>query len=312
MSLHRLEVFVYVAKHLHITHAADELRISQPSVSRHLKLLEDEFGVFLHRKLSQGIELTPEGEAFLKGAQAVLAQYQQLKENFANNHPGTERRYLKIGSSFAPSITLVPAVLGAFGRSHPDVGIVIKTGISEELEQWVLRGRIDLAFITKPANLDSLVYESCGTGEVLGFVSAKHPLAEKSTLKLSDLRITPLVVRTRTGDRPTRTWKQLQALASGAGPLSIAIDCDSHRSVRHAVRRGKGLGFGYRDYLARDIKSGALKALKLDGFQHSYENFVIYAKEPPLSEAAEHFLALVRRKNSKSRRSLLSQSKSPT
>jgi DNA-binding transcriptional LysR family regulator len=72
MSLYRLEVFVCLAKHLHITRAADELNISQPSVSRHLRLLEVEFGVALHRKLSRGIELTAKGEEFLKGAESVL------------------------------------------------------------------------------------------------------------------------------------------------------------------------------------------------------------------------------------------------
>ena len=92
MSLYRLEVFVCVAKHLHITHAADELHISQPSVSRHLKLLEDEFGVALHCNVSHGIELTPEGEEFLRhrAGGAGVAH----RRHFADLDPAHRRCFL--------------------------------------------------------------------------------------------------------------------------------------------------------------------------------------------------------------------------
>jgi DNA-binding transcriptional LysR family regulator len=308
---YRLEVFLCVAKHLHITHASDELHISQPSVSRHLRLLEEDFGLALHRMLSRGIELTPEGEEFLKGAQSVLDQYHQLKEAFTNSHPRSGSRYLKIGSSFAESIALLPNLLAAFSRSHPEVGIVTQSGISDELEKLVLNAKIDLAFINNPGNLDSLVYEPCGTGKVVAFVSAKHPLVEKQTITVSDLRKTPLIVRTHQGDKPTRTWKQLQELAGDGFSLSVALDCELQGTLVHAVKSGEGLGFSYREFLAREIEQGEIKVLKVQGFKNSYENFVTYAKDRPLNDAAENFLALLRQKNSKSRRTLPSKPISP-
>jgi LysR family transcriptional regulator, low CO2-responsive transcriptional regulator len=142
----------------------------------------------------------------------------------------------------------------------------------------------------------------CGTGEVVAFVSAQHPLAEKKALSISDVRNTPLVVRTRTGKNPTRSWQRLQALANEGAPLSIAMDCDSLRTLRHAVKSGKGLGFCYREYLAGEIKRDEIKVIKVEGFEHRYDNFVVYAKDRPLSEAAEKFLALIRRRIGKAMR----------
>jgi len=164
MSLHRLEIFVCVAKHRHITRAAQELRISQPSVSRQLKALEEDFGLVLHRKLSHGVELTPDGERFLKGAESILLQYDQLRANFKTGDATGDAEYLRIGASFYPSTSHLPALLTRFRQSHARVKIVSKFGVSEDLEHQVLDGELELALITSRGQSERVVYEPCGTG----------------------------------------------------------------------------------------------------------------------------------------------------
>jgi LysR family transcriptional regulator, transcriptional activator of the cysJI operon len=163
----------------------------------------------------------------------------------------------------------------------------------------VLSGEIDVALITASSNLDSLVYEPCGKAEVVPFVSTNHPLAKKELLPISELMTVPLVVRTRTGGRTTRTWRRLQALINGRGPLNVVLYCDSHRTLRHAVRSGSGLGFAYRDYLARELKEGKLKTLTIEGFTNHFDQFIVYSNKNSLSDAAEGFLAMLRRKVTK-------------
>jgi hypothetical protein len=77
------------------------------------------------------------------------------------------------------------------------------------------------------------------------------------------------------------------------------------------VRSGAGLGFSYRDYLTREIKRGELKVLKIEGFTNKYQQFIVYPKDRPLSEAAEKYLAVLRQKNKKSRRNPPSRPISP-
>jgi LysR family transcriptional regulator, transcriptional activator of the cysJI operon len=258
--------------------------------------------VGLHRKLGYGVELTAQGKEFLKGAESVLHEYHQLKETVSNRLARTERQNLKVGSSFAPSIFILPSLFDELTRLHPEVTVINKTGISEELEQLVLGGEIDLAFITKPGNLGALVYEGCGSGEVVAFISANHPMAQKKRVTLSELANVPLIVRTQRAKKSTRTWERLQTLANEKVSLSVAMDCDSRRTLRNAVKSGRGLGFCCRDYLAEEIKRGQVKALKVEGFQNSYTSYVIYAKDRPLSATAEELLALLRCRNGKGRR----------
>ena len=72
MTLHQLEIFLAVAKHLNVTRAADDMHINQPSVSQQLKLLEENCGVKLYKMMGRKIELTEKGRLFLNEATAIL------------------------------------------------------------------------------------------------------------------------------------------------------------------------------------------------------------------------------------------------
>lgn len=299
MTEYRLRVFVAVARHGNITRAARELHISQPSVSRHLKALQEEYGTALYRVVTQGIELTSEGKEFLQQAKFALAQFDRLQKTFKKRAAQNRTLPLRVGGSFGPSMSFLPSLLTAFKRSYPKIPMISKSGPSEELEQAVLKSELDLALITRPSHLQGMVYEPCGSVEVVAFVCVNHPLARKRELTLYELGLVPLILQGRIGNRSSRTAEQLRSLETEGFKLNIAMDCDSHRTLRYAVKRGMGVGFTYREYLATDIKKGRLKILKIPGFKSLYDTYVVYAKDKPLSPAAVHFLALVRRRRRK-------------
>ena len=74
MTLNQFTLFAAVAKHLNVRKASEELRVSQPSVSQQLKQLEDRYGLKLYRRLSKGIEITEQGQAFLRNITPILEQ----------------------------------------------------------------------------------------------------------------------------------------------------------------------------------------------------------------------------------------------
>jgi DNA-binding transcriptional LysR family regulator len=83
MTLHRLEVFLTVAKHLSVTRAARELHVTQSAVSQEMKLLQNDHGaVFLKRK-SRGVELTADGTAFRREVESILSRMRALKTKHA-------------------------------------------------------------------------------------------------------------------------------------------------------------------------------------------------------------------------------------
>ena len=259
-------------------------------MSRHLKLLEEEFKVKLYRKLSQGIQLTPEGEKFLEVAKNVVADFNRLRELFRAN--SGEENSLRIGASYGPRVSFLADLLTAFGDAHPGVQTSTKSLASELIERMLLNGELDLALITEPSHSEKLVYEPCGKGDIVPCVSARHPLATRKVVAKSQLPDVPLILRQTNNDRSTRTWKYLSDLVESADKLNVSLECDSHRVIRQAVIEGRGVGFTYRDAIARLVKQKRVVELQIEGFANPYTIYLVYRKDRALSRAAQAFVAM--------------------
>jgi DNA-binding transcriptional LysR family regulator len=108
MALNQFTFFAAIAKHGSLTRASQELRISQPSVSQQLRVLERDSGVKLYRRGGKGIELTEAGRLFLSRIEPILEQVEQIKSIFPLREEGAETGRLKIGGTFGPSTLLLP------------------------------------------------------------------------------------------------------------------------------------------------------------------------------------------------------------
>ena len=103
MTLNQFSSFAAVAKHLNMTQAAAELRVSQPSITQQLKQLEEHHGIQLYRRVSKGVEITEAGEAFLRKIMPILEQVVKLENDFTPATPKPEVQTLSIGGTFSSS-----------------------------------------------------------------------------------------------------------------------------------------------------------------------------------------------------------------
>jgi DNA-binding transcriptional LysR family regulator len=110
LTFHQLQIFDAIAKHLNISKAAKEIRISQPSLSKQLRSLEEEYGLKFHKQVvGRGIKLTEDGQNFLRAIQPVLSQIEELKLRF--NKKTRAVRSLVVGATQGPSVSFVPDTL---------------------------------------------------------------------------------------------------------------------------------------------------------------------------------------------------------
>ncbi len=286
MTLQQLKIFKAVVRTLSITKAAGDLRISQPSISKQLSLLEEEYGVKFHVRIGQGIKLTPEGRLFWRAAEPVMEQIENLREIFtrSENYPGS----FTIGASQSPSAALATSVLKAFSRLYPNVSTVLRTADSRTLEQLILGSEIEIALITAPSNHPDIIVEPFHSQKVSAFVSFRHPLADKGNLDSDELLKTPFIIKM--GGRIDKLLKQQQR------NLNIAMQCESSGAVKSAVESGLGVGLLPRDNVAHGLKAGYYKALRIPGLKDfDFKQFVIYRKGAPLSRNTQDFLALLHR-----------------
>ena len=139
-TLEQLRIYVRVARLLSLTKAADDLKMSQPSISRHLKALEGQVGAKLFLKRATGIQLTEPGRRCASLAEGILRQVQVLRDDVSARNGQPKR--LTVGATYSASALLIPATIADFKRKHPEVEVQLSTANRRRIEEI---GRLDLS-----------------------------------------------------------------------------------------------------------------------------------------------------------------------
>jgi DNA-binding transcriptional LysR family regulator len=178
LTFHQLYIFDTVARHLNVSRAALEVRISQPSLSRQLHLLEEECGLKLHQPIvGRGIKLTEDGQEFWAAIKPILHQFESIRKKFSSK--STRSCGLVVGATQGPSVSFVPDALKAFKRNHPYVNPTLRTGDSRRVEEMLLKSEIDVAIVVYPSYHPRLAVEPLHRVRVSAVVSRRHALARK-------------------------------------------------------------------------------------------------------------------------------------
>lgn len=196
VELRHLRYFVAVAEMENVSRAAmQRLHVSQPSLSRQIRDLEDEIGVQLLERTAKSVKLTDAGRTFLNEARAILKQTDDAVGN-ARAIAGKRETELHIGDWPLASGRIMPTLLRAYQKAMPNVKVKVHDWPVEKNIAGVRDGRLQLAIILPPlkANaLDELRFEPLFTGRVCLAVSSDHPFAKKRSVSLGDAAREPFI-----------------------------------------------------------------------------------------------------------------------
>jgi DNA-binding transcriptional LysR family regulator len=293
ITLNQFWFFAAVAKHLNVTKASAELRVSQPSISQQLRQLENHYGSKFYRRLSKGIEITEAGQLFLRKIMPILEQVATLEGGFKPRTLKSDREILRVGGTYSASAELLPSLLAGFRHTHPTAEFEMRTRTSDQLERMVQSSGLDLAVTVRQARSTELACESLRHEKVAMFVRADHRLAKTNKLKPADVLVEPLIVRGGRGASGV-VDKALNQIRDEGLEFNVAMYCDGPTEIKAAVRQKMGVGIVYEDALKAEIASGEFKILKVCGLELEGESFIVYSKRRPLSPLAQEFRELLR------------------
>lgn len=194
MSDFRLKVFCSVAKNLSYTKAAQELFISQPAITKHVKELEAQYQTRLFERLGNRIELTPSGRLLLEHSEAILEAYNRLEFEMSllrNEYSGE----LRLGASTTIAQYVLPELLAKFIEKFPHITVSMFNGNSREVELALQEHRIDLALLEGISRLPSLKYSHFLNDELVMVMRTKSKLNVPDEITIDELQKLPLVLR---------------------------------------------------------------------------------------------------------------------
>jgi LysR family transcriptional activator of glutamate synthase operon len=188
MELRQLRYFIEVAEREHVTEAAVHLHVAQSAVSHQIAKLEAELGVALFERVRRNVKLTQIGKIFLTHTKTAIQAIDYAKEK-VDEYLDPENGTIKIGYPTSLASHLLPTVISAFKAKQPNVSYHLRQGSYAYLIDAVKKGEIGLAFLGPVPMMDSDLETHILFSE--GFsalVPANHPIAEKKSLSLGDLR----------------------------------------------------------------------------------------------------------------------------
>ena len=292
MNLTQLKAFQAVASNGSITGAAHMLHVSQPSVSKHLKNLEEDYGVKLFERNAGAVELTDAGSALLRHADAILVHLDEARKELKSPKNPKTSGPLKIAGSYAASALVLPSLLVNFKNKHRDSSIILRTGTTREVKSMLLNSTVEIALLNELPVNPEFASEPFRKEKLVVFAAPNHPLAKKKRLTLSDLRQAALV----TTGMASAVDKMLNHLVHEGLGAKIAIQCGSPASVKIVVKNKIGLGILFQDMLIQEIRNKLFKVLEIPGLALTVQSYIVYYKDRPLSPPAKDFLALLRKR----------------
>lgn len=197
MDLRVLNYFLTVAQEGNITRAADLLHITQPTLSRQLRDLEDELGVTLFHRGNRQISLTDAGVLFQQRATDLVTLLEKTQRDLTDQQNlvgGT----VSIGCVESSVSKWLPEILSSFAKEHPMVQYDLYSANGDDIKEKLDRGEIDLGFLLEPVEAAKYDFIGLPIRDIWGIVVAQdHPLAQQDFLSLEEVCKLPLILPRR-------------------------------------------------------------------------------------------------------------------
>ena len=191
MELDQLRYFVRVAERGNFTRAAEDLMISQPALSRSIQKLEEELGQPVFERKTRAVSLTDAGTLLQARAQQVLSILEDTKAEITDDG---ESGRIRIGAIPTIAPYFLPDVLRLFSEEFPKANVIVQENTTDNLVKSCTQGEVDLAILALPIPAKYLEVEELFDEELFLVLPPDHPLADKKTIRLSDVEPLPFVL----------------------------------------------------------------------------------------------------------------------
>jgi LysR family transcriptional regulator, low CO2-responsive transcriptional regulator len=290
MYAYRLQVFQAVAKHRSYSRAArDELHISQPAVSKHIRALEGELGVTLFQQAGRQIELTEAGHLVFQCAEQMRVLTGETRRALLELQ-GLQRGTLRLGASTTVGTYLLPALLAAYVQRYPGITVTLDISNTRGVIAGMRDRAWDLGLAANVPDQPPLRRQPYCLDSLLLIVPPQHRLAGRGTVPLAELGGEAWVLR-----EPGSASRQAieQALRAHHVPWQERLTLPSQEAVKQAVMAGVGIGMVSRLAVTPVEQQGMLCIVAIADVRVERQISVVQRTDTRLPAPAQAFLHVI-------------------
>ena len=288
MDIQHLKYFVEVAKQKNFTKASQILLVSQPSISKMIKSLEDELKVTLLDRSERKIELTDAGVIVYEQALKILQSVEDVYAS-VNELVQVKKGTVKLGLMPTTGVLLFPNVLAGFKKEYPQIDIQMVEYNAKQLKLKVEQGDIDLGITVKPVNSELFETIPLLSEELVVLVDSEHWLVKRESVRLSDLKNESFILLTE--DYALHDVVTQACMQSGFEP-TVAYKSSLWDLIGEMVATKLGISLIPRSMVSR-FNNKNVHAISISNPLIEWELVLIYKKNKYLSYAARTFIEYI-------------------
>jgi DNA-binding transcriptional LysR family regulator len=293
MELRKLEAFCRVVELKSFTRAAEMVLLSQPTVSEHIRSLEDELGEKLINRLGREVETTPAGK-ILYGYASKILQIQQEALQAVEQYGGRLAGQIKVGCGTIPGTYILPELISQFRGEHPSIRAVLRITSSKIIAGEVLDGLFELGVVGARWREEKLDWTEVFSDELTLVLYPDHPLFERKEVSMHDLISVPFILREPESGTRKVFFRILQREGLKEKDLDVVAQIGSTAAVKEAVKAGIGVSVLSKCAVRDDVDCGKLKTISIKGHDMHRPFYLIRRRNRELSPVASAFAAYLK------------------
>ena len=290
-TLQQLRILKAIATKKNFTKAASSLYISQPSLSKQIKILEENLDTILINRERNNISLTENGKVFLQYSERILILCEESCRALIDLKKG-DRGTLKVGASQTIGTYLLPRILTLFAQNYPQIDLQVQVDSTKIIATNIQNQQLDVAIIggemsktlQKKLTIHPFVYD-----ELNLIISNSHPFAVKKVIKKEDLYCLDFITLNSTSIVKQFIDKLLIQNKIQTNELRTILQLNSIEGIKTAVSLGLGAAFVSSSSIEKEIKLKQIKILKIENLSISHQLSIISNSECYKSEAFQLF-----------------------
>ena len=271
----RIDTFLEVCRLMNYTRAAEQLNLTQPAVSQHIRWLEEQCGVKLFHYENKQLNLTAAGQ-MLRSAAITMKQdqmflYRRMQE------ADSEDADLCFGVTPTVGMYLIPKPLAAYRRRHPSAKVSMQVENSELLCRWLDSGEIDFAILEgyfHKEDYDSMLYR---TERYLAVCAQDYPF-QNTPHQLADLLGETLLVREEGSGNREIIRRSLSRKNLALQDFHSLFEVGDMTVLKQMLVQGCGIGFLYEAAVQEDLQQGRLRIIELEDFAEDHDITFLWRK----------------------------------
>ncbi len=285
-TLRQLQIFEASVRLGSFSRAAEELFVTQPTVSMQIKKLSDALGLPLFEQVGRNVRPTEIGNDLYEACRRIFESLANL-EMKVSDHKGMKRGRLRLGVVTTAKY-FVPEVLGEFCRLHPGIDVALKVSNRDRITERLNNYEDDL-YIVGQAPTDVMEIESYpfAPNPMVVLAPRDHPLVGEKNIPLSRIAEEPLILREPGSGIRDATLRLFQQ--HGLQP-KVRMELGSNEAIKHAVVGGLGVSVLSLHTLSLEGPNGPVALLDVEGFPIMRQWHLVYPKGKELSLVAKAFL----------------------